>query len=197
MHHREPDERDVDSLYASFKPRMMEAIGSSATLIPGIASLAAELRRRSIKIGSTTGYTRSMLDLLLRPAADQGYSPDLSLCPEDAPGGRPYPWMCYRLAIELKITALWRAVKIGDTESDIAEGINAGMWTIGVTRTGNGVGRSLEEWQAFDRDAQYAALIRAEQPLRAAGAHYLAESAAGCLPVLEQIESRLANGERP
>jgi phosphonoacetaldehyde hydrolase len=197
IHHTEPDERDVESLYAGFTPRMMDAIGPSSVLIPGVAAVAAELRDRGIRIGSTTGYTRPMLDQLLAPAAAAGYAPDLSLCPDDAPGGRPYPWMCFRLAIELKITALWRAVKIGDTESDVAEGINAGMWTIGVTRSGNGVGRSLAEWQALDPAAQKAALAQAEAPLRKAGAHYILESAADCLPVLAEIEARIAGGERP
>jgi phosphonoacetaldehyde hydrolase len=197
MHHTEPDERDVESLYARFVPRMMDALVPSSVLIPGVATVAAGLRERGIKIGSTTGYTRPMLDRLLAPAAAAGYAPDLSLCPDDAPGGRPYPWMCFRLAIELRVTALWRAVKIGDTESDVAEGLNAGMWTIGVTRTGNGVGRSLAEWQALDSHAQRAALFAAEAPLREAGAHYILASVADCLPVLEEIEARIAAGERP
>jgi phosphonoacetaldehyde hydrolase len=195
IHHTEPDERDVESLYASFTPRMMDAIGPSSTLIPGIAAVADQLRSRAIKIGSTTGYTRPMLDRLLAPAAEAGYSPDLSLCPDDAPGGRPHPWMCLRLAVDLKIPALWQAVKIGDTESDIAEGRNAGMWTIGITRTGNGVGRSLAEWQALDPAAQQSALTQAAAPL--SNAHYILESAADCLPTLHEIESRLASGERP
>ena len=197
IHHAEPDERDVESLYASFTPRMLDAIGPSATLIPGIAAVAKELRNRQISIGSTTGYTRPMLDCLLGPASAAGYAPDLSLCPDEVPGGRPHPWMCFRLAVELRIPALWRAVKIGDTESDIAEGRNAGMWTVGVTRTGNGVGRSIDEWQALDSAAQETLLAGAEIPLRQAGAHYILESAADCLPVLEEIQARLNRGDRP
>ncbi len=197
VHHTEPDERDVEALYASFTPRMLDAIEPSSVLIPGVAQAAEALRGRGVKIGATTGYTRPMLDRLLGPAAAAGYAPDLSLCPEDAPGGRPWPWMCFRLAIELRITALWRAVKIGDTESDIAEGRNAGMWTIGVTRTGNGAGRSLAEWEALAPAAQQAALRQAEAPLRQAGAHYILESAAECLDVIAEIEARLARGERP
>ena len=52
--------------------------------------------------------------------------------------------MCYRLAMDLRIYPLFACVKIGDTESDMAEGLNAGMWTIGVTRSGNAVGLSEE-----------------------------------------------------
>jgi phosphonoacetaldehyde hydrolase len=197
IHHTEPDERDVDSLYAGFTPRMIEAIAPSAVLIPGVAAVAARLRERGVKIGSTTGYTRPMLDRLLASAAAQGYAPDLSLCPDDAPGGRPAPWMCFRLAIELCVSALWRAVKIGDTESDIAEGLNAGMWTIGITRTGNCVGLSPAEWKALSPGAQMVLLTRAETTLLQAGAHYVVESVADCLPQLEQIEARIARSERP
>ena len=197
QHHVEPEERDVEALYASFTPRMMEALAPSSALIPGIVEVAGRLRERGIRIGATTGYTRPMLDQLLTPAAEAGYAPDLSLCPDDVGGGRPLPWMCFRLGIELRVSALWRSVKLGDTVSDVAEGKNAGMWTIGVTRTGNGVGLTLDEWDALSPAGQQQLLRSAEEPLRAAGAHYLLESVADCLPILDEIEGRLARGERP
>ena len=83
------------------------------------------------------------------PAAEQGYSPDASVTPDEVGGGRPKPFMCYRNAILLGVYPLWQCVKIGDTPSDIGEGLNAGMWTIGITTTGNETGLSLEEWSAL------------------------------------------------
>ena len=35
-----------------------------------------------------------------------------------------------------------RIVKVGDTPADMQEGVNAGMWTIGVTVSGNEIGLS-------------------------------------------------------
>lgn len=192
-----PQESDVDLLYAAFTPRMMGTIDSSAKMIDGIADSVAQLREAGLRIGATTGYTREMMDRLIPLAAAKGYAPDLSLCPGDVGGGRPLPWMCFRLGIELRVSALWRAVKIGDTETDIAEGRNAGMWTIGVTRTGNGVGMTEEEWKSSDDAVQQRVLRETELLLRSAGAHYILQSAADCMPVLIEIDTRLAHGERP
>ncbi len=105
--------------------------------------------------------------------------------------------MCYRLAMDLQIYPLFACVKIGDTESDIAEGRNAGMWTIGVTRSGNAVGLSEDDWSKLDPGEQKKLLACAEQELRSAGAHYTAETVAHALPVLDEIAERIAHGERP
>src|SRR5262249_33288425 len=138
-----------------------------------------------------------MLDLLLARANDQGYRPDLSLCPDDAGGGRPHPWMCLRLALDFHLSSTAAAVKIGDTVSDIQEGLNAGMWTVGVTATGNEIGLSEAQRAALPVEDRQRRLARAGDNLTAAGAHYVIESVARLEPILEQIESRLAAGERP
>ena len=165
--------------------------------ISGVVVAVEAMRARGMKIAGTTGYTRPMLDRLEALAATQGYRTDRSLAPEDAGGGRPYPWMCYRLAIDLRIYPLSSCVKIGDTESDIQEGLNAGMWTIGVTRSGNTVGLSEADWLQLDPREQTKLLACAEQELRAAGAHYTAETVAHALPLLDEIERRITDGECP
>ena len=145
-------------MYAKFEPQMMEVLAGYATVISGVVDAVEAMRARGMKIAGTTGYTRPMLDRLEALAAKQGYRTDRSLAPEDAGGGRPFPWMCYRLAMDLRIYPLSACVKIGDTESDIAEGRNAGMWTIGVTRSGNTVGLSEADWsQARSRRTEKAA----------------------------------------
>jgi phosphonoacetaldehyde hydrolase len=197
LYHSAPQEREVEHIYAKFEPQMMEALAGYATVISGVVDAVAAMRARGIKIAGTTGYTRSMLDRLQALAAEQGYRTDRSLAPEDAGGGRPYPWMCYRLAIDLRIYPLSACVKIGDTGSDIEEGRNAGMWTIGVTRSGNTVGLSEGDWLNLDNEEQRKLLVPAEQELRSAGAHYTAETVAHTLPILDEIERRISAGERP
>jgi phosphonoacetaldehyde hydrolase len=187
----------VDAIYANFEPQMMEMLAGYATVISGVVDAVEMMRARGTKIAGTTGYTRPMLDRLEALAAKQGYYTDRSLAPEDAGGGRPFPWMCYRLAMDLRIYPLSACVKIGDTEADIEEGLNAGMWTIGVTRSGNTVGLSEADWFQLDPGEQGKRLACAEQELRAAGAHYTAETVAHALPMLDEIERRIANGERP
>jgi phosphonoacetaldehyde hydrolase len=86
-------------------------------------------------------------------------------------------------------------VKIGDTEADIAEGNNAGMWTIAVTRTGNEVGLSQAAWDKLSTDRRRTMLDAARKRLEAAD--YVVESVADAGPALDAIEERLAKGERP
>jgi phosphonoacetaldehyde hydrolase len=193
-----PGEAETDRLYQSFVPKQLACLGRYSDVIPGVPGAVTELRARGLKIGSTTGYTRPMLNFLLDMVAGQGFTPDCALCPEDVPGGgRPGPWMCYLNAVRMAAGPLWTMVKIGDTPSDMAEGLNAGMWTIGVTRTGNEVGMTAAEWDAVAAAEKSAALVAADRRLRQAGAHYVAESVADCMSIIDQIEARLDAGVTP
>jgi phosphonoacetaldehyde hydrolase len=192
-----PDERQVEMLFQEFQPLQMEILEGYSQVIAGTAEIAERLRARGLKLGSTTGYTRPMLDALLRCAAAQGYRPDAALCPDDTGGGRPHPWMCLRIALDFRLGAAAAAVKVGDTESDILEGLNAGMWSVGVSATGNGVGMNAAEWEALPEEERGRLASRAEEEMRAAGAHYVVERVALLEPVLEEIDARLAAGERP
>ncbi len=190
-----PGEAEVADYFAAFIPMQMDCLARYSDVIPGIAETAGRLRAQGIRIGSTTGYTRPMLDLLLAGAAAQDYAPDCALCPEDAGAGRPWPWMCYLNAIRLGTYPMHTMVKVGDTVSDIAEGLNAGMWTVGVARTGNMIGLTAAEFAALPAAEQAALLETARGKLREAGAHCVIDSAADL--DLEPFESRLARGERP
>jgi phosphonoacetaldehyde hydrolase len=197
LHARRVTEEDVDRLYARFEPQMMALLPGYAEVIAGAVDTAEELRSRGIRIGGTTGYTRPMLDELMELAARQGYRTDASLCPEDVGAGRPHPWMCYRLAIDLRVYPLSRCVKVGDTPSDMEEGRNAGMWAIGLTRSGNAVGLTEAEWRGLDAAEKKRLLGVAERELVGAGAHFTAGSVAQILPVLDEIEGRIRAGELP
>jgi len=193
-----PRETDVETLYAAFIPRQIECLGDYAKAIAGVPETFEGLRSRVVRIGSTTGYTRPMLEFLVDRAREQGCEPDCAICPGDVPGGgRPAPWMCYLNAIRLEISPLWTMVKIGDTPSDIAEGPDAGMWTIGVTRTSNEAGLTAEEWDAATAAARDAAIAQASKRLRDAGAHNLVESAGDCLAAIDEIAGRIASSARP
>jgi|ERR1700730_221809 len=87
----------------------MECLAQHSTLIPDVAEVVSRLRDRGLKIGSTTGYTRPMLEILLRHAADQGYTLDCALCPEDVGAGRPFPWMIYENAVRMRVYPLSRS----------------------------------------------------------------------------------------
>lgn len=192
-----PSEQDVEELFSRFLPLQIDCLAQHATLIPGIAPLVTRLRARGLRIGATTGYTRPMLDVILPIAARQGYSPDAHFCPDESGGGRPMPWMIYRNLIQLQLHPRAACVKVGDTPSDIQEGLNAGLWTVGVAATGNELGLSESELLALsppDRDQR---LTQARTVLSNAGAHFVIDSAAQLDPILDEIETRLKWGAAP
>jgi phosphonoacetaldehyde hydrolase len=193
----DPAETDVESLFARFVPLQLECLVKYSTVIDGVAETVARLRKGGIRIGSTTGYTHAMLELVLEPAARQGYAPDCAVTPDDVGAGRPHPWMIFANAIRLHVEPLAAIVKIGDTPVDIEEGLRAGVWTIGVARTGNMLGLSVEDLAALAPAEKASRIEKARSQLVAAGAHEVIDAVADCEPAIDAIEARIAKGERP
>ncbi len=196
-HGREPDESDVESMYRDTEAMMVSAIARHADIIPGVIETVAELRKRGIKIGSSTGYTGPMMAVLVPEAEKKGYKPDSIVCSTDVPAGRPYPWMCYRNAINLGVYPMSAIIKIGDTVADIQEGLNAGVWTIGLSKSGNELGMTQDEVNAMDERDLKARLEDIGLRFRQTGAHYVAESITDCIAIIDDINARLAKGENP
>jgi phosphonoacetaldehyde hydrolase len=192
-----PDDAAIDAVYAVFVPLNTDVVADYADLIPGALAMAQAARARGLKIGSTTGYVRAIMDRLLPLSAAQGYVPDNLVCAGDLADGRPSPLMMYRCFADLGVYPPAAVVKVDDTEPGIAEGIAAGSWTVGVSVSGNCVGLSLPEWEATASDEQDRLRYAAAAKLRGAGAHYVIDSVADLSPVLDAIEARLARGETP
>jgi len=197
VHGGPPDEDDVEQMFRDFVPLQLDCLANYADLIPGTLEAVAEFRRRGLKIGSTTGYTTEMMEVLQEEARKRGYVPDSSVCAAEVPAGRPHPWMCLQNAINLQLYPMEAFVKVGDTLPDIAEGLNAGMWTIGLAKTGNELGLTEQEIAALEPQVLRGKLDRARQRFRQAGAHYVVDAIAEVSPVLDEINARLAHGERP
>lgn len=88
-------------------------------------------------------------------------------------------------------------MQVGDTVADIGEGLNAGMWTVGLSVCGNEVGLSEAQLAALAPEERKRVVAKAEAKLRAAGAHYVIGSAAELPAVVDHVSMRLARGERP
>lgn len=196
-HGREPDAADVDRLYETFVPLQLAAIRDHAQLIPGCRETVAALRERGIRIGANTGYSREMMEPLLLAAAEQRYMPDSTVCATEVPRGRPYPCMSLKNAIELGVEAVQSCVKVDDTVPGIEEGLNAGMWAVGIAISGNEIGLTLADWRALPQLEQGRRRTRARQRLLGGGAHYVIDTIADLPSCLDIIEARLARGERP
>lgn len=186
-----PTEADVDRLYEEFLPLQTSVLADHADVIPGVPEVVAECRRRGLKIGGSTGYTRPLMDVLEPIARANGYAPDVSLCADDVPSGRPAPWMVFRAAERLGVYPMSLVVAVDDTPVGIEAARHAGAWAVGVTRTGNGLGLSREEVEALDRRELEERLAAVTADLKRAGAQYVIESVADLLPVLDQITGRL------
>lgn len=191
------DESDIDAMYAEFLPLQLSVLGQYSELIPGAAGAVSAMREMGLKIGSSTGYTRALMEVVSAAARQQGYEPDCVLCAEDAPRGRPAPYLLFEAAKRLDVYPMWRIVKVDDTVVGIEAGINAGSWTIGISKTGNGVGLSQLEWDSLSDTESAQKLRDAENALRSAGAQYIVESIADVPAVLMEIEQRVGRGERP
>lgn len=186
-----PTVEEADVLYQMFIPLQLSCLAEYSALIPRVVESVQRFRKRGLKIGSTTGYTRAMLDLLVETSAKGGYKPDCSISPEDAGSARPGPFMLYENAIRLQVYPMAAIAKVGDTPADIYEGLNAGAWSIGVTATGNAVGLSYAELQALPSKEREARFANARAELQQAGAHYVVDSVADLDAVLDDIDARL------
>ena len=76
VHSRMPDEQDVETMFEQFAPLQVACLADYAELIPGCLEAVEAMRSRSLKIGSTTGYTTEMMAVLTEEARQQGYEPD-------------------------------------------------------------------------------------------------------------------------
>ncbi|GGD47525.1 phosphonoacetaldehyde hydrolase [Sinisalibacter lacisalsi] len=184
-----PTDADVDEVYKVFVPMNEEVVTRYATLVPGAKEVVDGLRAKGVKIGSTTGYVRSIMERVLPVAAEQGYAPDNLVCADDLPEGRPGPLGMYKCFIDLQVYPPQSVVKVDDTEPGIAEGVAAGCVTVGVALSGNHVGLTVDELAALPEAEVDRLRRRAAEALRAAGADHVIDTVADLPALLERLDA--------
>lgn len=189
--------QDLDQLYTEFLPVQLGCLAKFSDLIPGALTTIQELRARRIKIGTTTGYDREMMRIVAAQAERQGYVADAIYCADDAPQGRPAPWLAFKNMERLGIYPAEAWVKVGDSIADIEEGLNAGMWSVGLARSGNELGLNEAEIRLLPPEELNRRLEQARSRLRRAGAHFVLDSIAELVPVIDEINQKLKKGEKP
>ena len=131
-----PKEEDVERMYNNFVPFQLGCILDYSQMITGAVETVNMLRNQmGLKIGSTTGFTTPMLDMLKKAAADQGYVPDVYVAADEVPQARPYPYMVWMNAIKLDVNPIEAIVKVDDTADGVWEGTSAGCWSVGLAKT--------------------------------------------------------------
>lgn len=194
---REPDELDFQEMHQNFEEIRLNSLHKHSPLVPGLLESVSSLRGMGLSIGSTTGYTSHGAKLMQIEAGRRGYWPDCVVCASDVPAGRPHPWMCFRNAMELGTYPMSAMAKVGDTILDVQEGINAGMWTVALTTSGNEMGLTPDQVAHMDPEELRRRQRSAHSRMKAEGAHFIIEDIRGLPAVIEEINQLLAEGFHP
>ena len=143
-------EEDVVELNRLFEKHLFASLENYTDPIPGVIPTLEKLRAEGLKIGSTTGYTREMMDVVL-PAAH----------------------MIFENLTKLAVPSLDAVVKVGDTIADIKEGVNAKVWSVGVILGSNEMALTEEETRSMPAGELEARIAEVKERMLAAGASYV------------------------
>lgn len=185
------EESDVVAMNQRFENHLFASLSSYTTPINGVIATVEKLRAQGIKIGSTTGYTNAMMEIVAPAAALKGYAPDCYVTSNGLPAGRPAPFMIYQNLINLAIPSPLSVIKIGDTLSDIREGVNAGVWTVGVILGSSEMGLTEQEVAALPFEALHCRIKTVRESMLAAGAHYVIDSIDELINIVSIINQKL------
>ncbi|WP_431030320.1 phosphonoacetaldehyde hydrolase [Lysinibacillus sp. LZ02] len=185
-------EQDVEALYVKFEESLMKTLVTFTDPIDGVVEIVTQLRSKGLKIGSTTGYTQMMMDVVVPNAKAKGYSPDFYITPDATNSfGRPYPYMIYRNMEQLQLQAVQQVVKVGDTISDINEALHAGVWAVGVVIGSSEMGLSQEEYEALTTEQKEQIIEATAQKFKNHGAHYTIRTMNELPALIDKINERL------
>jgi len=117
----------ADRTYASFQ-RLLRNLYTEKGIKPiaGAGETFDVLRKRGIKLATTTGFDREVSNLILKGLEWRQYFA-ASVSSTDVLHGRPAPYMIFR-AMELAgVESVAEVVNVGDTPLDLQAGTNAGV----------------------------------------------------------------------
>jgi len=191
-HGRPFEDHDVDALYAEFTPMNAASVLDHARLISGTLETLSWLRERGVRVASTTGYNREIMQVLMPLAAQQGFDPEAVVCAGDLPESRPSPLGMRHLFGLMGIQDPLRVVKVDDTVPGLLEGRHAGCWTVAVLASGNALGLTEAQWQGLDGSRKAALRAQAREALADGDANFCVDTVAGLPAVIELIEQRMA-----
>lgn len=186
-HGRPADQSDIEALYQAFLPLNETIVADYAALIDGASDTLAWLAERGIKVGTTTGYTRSIMERVLPRVAAQGFEPASLICSDDLSEGRPGPLGMYQSFVNLAVYPPSAVIKVDDTAPGLAEGKAAGSICVGVTLSGNAAALPPEALARLGENEREALHQRLAPDLLAAGADYVLQSVAELRDLIEDL----------
>ncbi|WP_316863463.1 phosphonoacetaldehyde hydrolase [uncultured Cohaesibacter sp.] len=182
-----PVDADVDEIYKIFVPMNEKVAADYADLVPGALETIRYLRDRKIRIGSTTGYTRSIMEHVLPIVKEQGFVPDNLICSDDLSEGRPGPLGMYQTFVDLAVYPPSAVIKVDDTVPGLQEGVAAGCIAVGLALSGNFVGKTPDEL-ALMSESEIDTLRRAAtKMLKDGGADHVIDTVADLPALIERF----------
>lgn len=191
QYHRSWQQSDVDGMFASFNQELLGVLDQYCTPIDGVLKTIHQLREEGILIGSTTGYTREMMDIVEPKSKELGYAPDYVVTSDMTGCGRPYPYMVFENMRKFRVCPPCCVVKVGDTAADMKEGKNAGVWSIGIVEGSSAANMTPELASDLAEEEKELRFAKAEQILRDAGADYVIRTMRELPDVIKRINEKL------
>ena len=115
--------KNMKEFYLSYQPEPL----------PGVEEAFEVLRENGVRIALNTGFSKDIAEIIVDRLgwADKV---DVVVASDEVEQGRPAPLMIRKIMSELGIEDPGDVAKVGDTEVDVNEGINASCrYVIGVT----------------------------------------------------------------
>ena len=113
-------------------------------------------------------------------------------------GARPKPFMVYRNLDLLDVHPIQSVIKVDDTVSGVGEALEGGCWGVGIARYSNYMNiNTLDESDSLSAEEMDRRLRASREILRKSGAHYVIDDFDELPGVVDDVNRRLARGERP
>ena len=127
----------IGKIHSEFVQGMISFYSTTTEIapLPDVEETFSVLRNSGVKIALNTGFSRDIADVIVSRLGWEGKI-DLLVASDEVAHGRPYPEMIQKIMKELNIASSGNVAKVGDTEVDVNEGINAGCSFVIAITTG-------------------------------------------------------------
>jgi len=186
-----PTVKDIDKLFKLFNPELKKIINKHSKFISGNKKTLDLIKNKIKKIELNTGYSEEILKVILPELKKQRFIPDVSYSSSYTKIGRPSAEIIYRIFSDLNITKGSNCIKVDDTIPGLQEGLNAGMWVIGVIFSGNEFGKNEHEFNKLTNKEKLKFRKKISRKFKKIGAHYVIDTIKDLPKIIERIENKI------
>ncbi|HVX26787.1 MAG TPA: HAD hydrolase-like protein [Parafilimonas sp.] len=127
----------INAMHDFFIKNMIEYYSTTNELepLPYVLNTFQFLKANNVKIGLDTGFFSDITNVVIdRLGWLKNNVVDFVISSNEAKEGRPQPYMIQELMKRANVTDPKKVIKVGDTEVDVREGINANcLYSIAIT----------------------------------------------------------------